>query len=136
MRNGEKRLYGDFFPANILMALKFRVTELFLHIYAVSSGATTFHLAPIFSGYTAAKTLVSPLTGWWSDCRGCRDLILKGEWIGVVITTFTKEVWKESSGRRPIIHSICTWIVIFSGVYGTRLACMRGDTQELIKGGH
>jgi hypothetical protein len=63
-----------------------------LHIYAVSSGAATFHLAPIFSGYTAAKTLVSPLTGWWSDCRERRDFILKGEWIGVVITTFTKEV--------------------------------------------
>lgn len=86
MSDDEKRLYRGLFLANFLIALGFGIADPFLPVYAVSSGATAFHLALIFSGYAVAKTLVSPLTGWWSDRRGRRGLILSGLFLYLVIS--------------------------------------------------
>jgi MFS family permease len=47
-------------------------------VYATSSGASGLHLALIFSGYAAAKILFSPVTGWWSDRKGRRRLLVSG----------------------------------------------------------
>ncbi len=78
MSEEEKRAYKVLFVANSLLTLGFGIADPFFSLYAVSSGAGGFHLALIFSGYAAAKTLMSPLTGWLSDFCGRRGLILGG----------------------------------------------------------
>ena len=73
-----KKVYRSLFLANFLIALGFGVVDPFFPVYAISAGATGLHIALIYSGYSVAKTVVLPLTGWWSDRRGRRGLILAG----------------------------------------------------------
>ena len=61
-----------------MISLGFGIVDPFFSVYAVSAGATAFHIALIFSAYAVAKMLMSPLIGWWSDHRGRRELIIAG----------------------------------------------------------
>jgi len=61
-----------------MISLGFGIVDPFFPIYAVSAGATGFHIALIFSAYAVAKMLMSPFSGWWSDHRGRRGLIIAG----------------------------------------------------------
>jgi DHA1 family multidrug resistance protein-like MFS transporter len=74
----ERRTYRGLFVTNFLIALGFGIADPFFPIYAVSAGATGFHIALIFSSFAVTKMLLSPLIGRWSDYRGRRDLILVG----------------------------------------------------------
>jgi MFS family permease len=74
----ERKTYRGLFITNFLIALGFGIADPFFPVYAVSAGATGFHIALIFSSYAVAKTLLSPLIGWWSDLRGRRALIIIG----------------------------------------------------------
>jgi MFS family permease len=74
----ERKAYRGLFATNFLVALGFGMADPFFPIYAVNAGATGLHLALIFSSFAAAKMLMAPLIGWWSDHRGRRDLILAG----------------------------------------------------------
>jgi MFS family permease len=75
----EKRnVYRGLFLVNFLVCLGFGIADPFFPVFATANGATGFHLAIIFSGYAVAKTLVSPLTGWWSDRKGRRSLLIGG----------------------------------------------------------
>jgi MFS family permease len=74
----ERKTYRGLFVTNFLIALGFGIADPFFPIYAVSAGATGFHIALIFSSFAVTKMLLSPLIGRWSDYRGRRDLILVG----------------------------------------------------------
>jgi len=74
----QKRAYRGLFLINFMISLGFGIVDPFFPVYAVSAGATGFHIALIFSGYAVAKMFMSPLIGWWSDSRGRRDLIIAG----------------------------------------------------------
>ncbi len=78
MSEEERKTYRGLFVTNFLIALGFGIADPFFPVYAVSAGATGFHIALIFSAYAVAKTLMSPFIGWWSDYRGRRDLIIVG----------------------------------------------------------
>ena len=69
-----------------MISLGFGIVDPFFPDYAVSAGATGFHIALIFSGYAVAKMLMSPLIGWWSDYRGRRGLIIAGLCIYVTVS--------------------------------------------------
>jgi DHA1 family multidrug resistance protein-like MFS transporter len=74
----EKGVYRALFIVNFLVCLGFGISDPFFPVYATSNGAAGIHLALIFSGFAAAKTLFSPLTGWWSDRIGRRRLLVIG----------------------------------------------------------
>jgi len=74
----KRRAYRGLFLVNFMISLGFGIVDPFFPVYAVSAGATGFHIALIFSSYAVAKMLMSPLIGWWSDHRGRRDLIIAG----------------------------------------------------------
>ncbi|PKN61254.1 MAG: hypothetical protein CVU57_30400 [Deltaproteobacteria bacterium HGW-Deltaproteobacteria-15] len=74
----KRRAYRGLFLVNFMISLGFGIVDPFFPVYAVSAGATGFHIALIFSSYAVAKMLMSPLIGWWSDHRGRRDLIVAG----------------------------------------------------------
>ena len=74
----EKGVYRALFIVNFLACLGFGIADPFFPVYATSNGAAGIHLALIFSGFAAAKTLFSPLTGWWSDRIGRRRLLVIG----------------------------------------------------------
>lgn len=74
----KRRAYQGLFVINFMVSLGFGIVDPFLPIYAVGAGATGFHIALIFSAYAITKMLMSPLTGWWSDHRGRRGLIIVG----------------------------------------------------------
>lgn len=75
----ENRLaYRGLFAVNFLVCLGFGIVDPFFPVYATNSGATGFHLAILFSGYAIAKTIFSPLTGWWSDRKGRQALLISG----------------------------------------------------------
>ncbi len=79
MSDSEKRqVYRGLFLVNFLVCLGFGIVDPFFPVYATTNGATGLHLAFMFSGYALAKTLVSPLTGWFSDRRGRRQLVIAG----------------------------------------------------------
>ncbi len=78
MSEEERKTYRGLFATNFLIVLGFGIADPFFPIYAVSVGATGFHIALIFSAYAVAKMLMSPVIGWWSDYRGRRDLIIAG----------------------------------------------------------
>ncbi len=73
-----RAVYRGLFVINFMISLGFGIVDPFFPVYAVTAGATGLHIALIFSGYAVAKMLMSPLIGWWSDCRGRRDLIIAG----------------------------------------------------------
>jgi DHA1 family multidrug resistance protein-like MFS transporter len=74
----ERRAYRGLFVINFMISLGFGIVDPFFPVYAVSAGATGFHIALIFSACAVATMLMSPLIGWWSDHRGRRDLIIAG----------------------------------------------------------
>ena len=74
----DKGVYRALFAVNFLVCLGFGIADPFFPVYATSNGAASIHLALIFSGFAAAKTLFSPLTGWWSDRIGRRRLLVIG----------------------------------------------------------
>lgn len=74
----QRRAYRGLFAINFMISLGFGIVDPFFPVYAVSAGATGFHIALIFSGYAVAKMFMSPLIGWWSDRLGRRDLIIAG----------------------------------------------------------
>lgn len=79
MSDDEKRsAYRGLFVINFMISLGFGIVDPFFPVYAVSAGATGFHIALIFSAYAVAKMVMSPLSGWWSDHRGRRELIIAG----------------------------------------------------------
>ena len=79
MSDEEKReMYRALFLVNFLVCLGFGIADPFFSVYATSGGASGIHLALIFSGYAAAKILFSPVTGWWSDRKGRRRLLVSG----------------------------------------------------------
>ena len=82
----KRKAYRGLFVINFMISLGFGIVEPFFPIYAVSVGATGFHIALIFSAYAFAKMLMSPLIGWWSDYRGRRDLIIAGLCIYVTVS--------------------------------------------------
>ena len=63
---------------NFLICLGLGIADPFFPAYATGGGATGVHLAILFSGYAVAKTVFSPLTGWWSDTGGRCKLLLLG----------------------------------------------------------
>lgn len=73
-----RRAYQGLFVINFMISLGFGIVDPFLPVYALSAGATGFHIALIFSAYAITKMLMSPLAGWWSDHRGRRGLIIAG----------------------------------------------------------
>jgi DHA1 family multidrug resistance protein-like MFS transporter len=81
---GKRRAYRGLFVINFMISLGFGIVEPFFPVYAVSAGATGFHIALIFSVYALAKMFMSPLIGWWSDHRGRRELIIAG--LGTCLT--------------------------------------------------
>lgn len=76
--DAKRRAYRGLFVINFMISLGFGIVDPFFPIYAVSAGATGFHIALIFSAYAVAKMLMSPFSGWWSDHRGRRGLIIAG----------------------------------------------------------
>ena len=74
----DKAVYRALFIVNFLACLGFGIADPFFPVYATSNGAAGIHLALIFSGFAAAKTLFSPLAGWWSDRSGRRRLLVIG----------------------------------------------------------
>jgi len=74
----KKSAYRGLFVINFLISLGFGIVDPFFSVYAVGAGATAFHIALIFSSYSVAKMLMSPLIGWWSDHRGRCELIIAG----------------------------------------------------------
>jgi MFS transporter, DHA1 family, multidrug resistance protein len=74
----KKSAYRGLFVINFMISLGFGIVDPFFSVYAVSAGATAFHIALIFSAYAVAKMLMSPLIGWWSDHRGRHELIIAG----------------------------------------------------------
>jgi len=76
--DAKRRAYRGLFVINFMISLGFGIVDPFFPIYAVSAGATGFHIALIFSAYAVAKMLMSPFSGWWSDQRGRRGLIIAG----------------------------------------------------------
>ncbi|MCE5264994.1 MAG: MFS transporter [Deltaproteobacteria bacterium] len=79
MSDDEKRsAYRGLFVINFMVSLGFGIVDPFFPVYAVNAGATGFHIALIFSAYAVAKMVMSPLSGWWSDHRGRRELIIAG----------------------------------------------------------
>ena len=82
--DARRSAYRGLFAINFMISLGFGIVDPFFPVYAVSAGATGLHIALIFSGYAVAKMLMSPLSGWWSDHRGRRDLIIAG--LGICLT--------------------------------------------------
>ena len=82
----KKRAYRGLFLINFMIALGFGIVDPFFPVYAVGAGATAFHIALIFSAYAIAKMLLSPFTGWWSDHRGRRGLIIAGLCIYLMVS--------------------------------------------------
>ncbi len=76
--DAKRNAYRGLFVINFMIALGFGIVDPFFSVYAVSAGATAFHIALIFSAYAVAKMLMSPLIGWWSDHRGRGELIIVG----------------------------------------------------------
>jgi MFS family permease len=74
----KRKAYRRLFVVNFMITLGFGMADPFFPVYVVSAGATGFHIALIFSAYAVSKMLMSPLIGWWSDCRGRRGLIIAG----------------------------------------------------------
>jgi len=75
----EKRsAYRRLFFINFMISLGFGIVDPFFPVYAVTSGATGFHIALIFSAYAVAKMLTSPFIGWWSDHWERSKLIIAG----------------------------------------------------------
>jgi MFS family permease len=74
----KNRCYRGLFLVNFLICLGFGIVDPFFSVYATTHGATGFHLAILFSGYALAKTIFSPVLGWWSDHIGRRNMIIAG----------------------------------------------------------
>ncbi len=82
----KRNAYRGLFVINFLISLGLGIIDPFFSVYAVSAGATAFHIALIFSAYAVAKMLMSPLIGWWSDHRGRREPILAGLCICLMVS--------------------------------------------------
>lgn len=76
--HGKRSTYRGLFFINFMISLGFGIVDPFFPVYAVSTGATGFHIALIFSAYAIAKMLMSPLIGWWSDHWERCKLIIAG----------------------------------------------------------
>lgn len=84
----KRRAYKVLFLVNFLSCLGLGAVDPFFPIYVTQNGATPFHIALMFSGYAAAKMLMSPLSGWLSDQRGRRGMLTYGLIVYAVVSVF------------------------------------------------